>query len=129
MRAIDTSVVARFLIRDDERQADLAAETIQAGVFVSNTVLLEVVWLLGSRFGMDRTLISETLIDFISYPSVSIEHSRVVWALERYRDRGGFSDLMHLVSARHAESFLTFDRGIAGAAGPDAPVPVETLTA
>ena len=57
MLGIDTNVLVRFLLRDDETQFQKAKKLIQQevtagrGVLVSQLVLLETEWVLRSRYG------------------------------------------------------------------------------
>jgi len=60
MLAIDTNVLVRFLVRDDEVQFDKACRLIKregaAGrpIFISLLVLLETEWVLCSRYGLSK---------------------------------------------------------------------------
>lgn len=54
MRAIDTNVLARFLLNDDPDQGEVARRIVEDGIFLPLTVVLELGWLLGSRYGFSR---------------------------------------------------------------------------
>ena len=60
MLGLDTNMVVRFLVRDDERQFARARRLIksEAGdaeeVFVSLMALLETEWVLRSRYGLPK---------------------------------------------------------------------------
>ena len=60
MLGIDTSVLVRFLVRDEERQFARAQRLLRreaergAPVFVSQLVLLETEWVLRSRYGLSK---------------------------------------------------------------------------
>ena len=128
VKAVDTNVVLRLLITDDPAQTAVAERALADPVLVTLTVLLETAWVMGSRFGFSRDTIASVLLRFIDRPVVTVEQPMLVrWAIERFRLVGDFADLIHLVSARSATSFATFDRGVARAAGPDSPIPIETL--
>ncbi len=128
MRAIDTNVLARFIIHDDPVQAGIARRLIAEGVFVPVTVLLETAWLLRSRYGMDRATVAGALRTIIAMASVEItDADRVAWAILRIEHGADIADMLHLIAARPATSFATFDQGIAPAAGPETPIPIETL--
>ena len=58
VRSIDTNVLARFIVRDQAAQAEAATQILKADVLLTPTVLLETVWLLASRYGMPRPLVS-----------------------------------------------------------------------
>jgi predicted nucleic-acid-binding protein len=129
VRAIDTNVAARYILADDPRQAAVAAEVIAGGVHVSITVLLELGWLLGSRFALSRDTIAKVLADFIDLDGVHVENAPGVgWAIDRYAHGADLADMLHLVAAAPADRFVTFHAGIARAAGPAATIAVETLS-
>ena len=128
VKAVDTNVVLRLLIADDPIQSAIAERELAQPVLVTLTVLLETAWVMQSRYGFPRDTVASVLLRFIDRSTVTIEEPMMVrWAIERLRLGGDFADLIHLVAARSATSFATFDRGVARAAGPTCPIPVETL--
>jgi predicted nucleic-acid-binding protein len=128
VRAIDTNVVARLLTEDDPGQVAIAADIIAGGVFISDTVLLEVGWLLQSVYRQPREACAAALAGLLHTRSIVVEQpERLRWAVARYAAGADLADMIHLATLRGATSFATFDRAIARAAGPDAPLPVETL--
>lgn len=128
MKAVDTNVIARALMRDDPVQTPLADAVLQDGAYVPLTVLLELGWLLRSRYGLSRHAVVLSLRSLIDMPGVVIEEPHgVAWMLGRIEAAGDLADLMHLVAARRTSSFVTFDTGVSAAAGDEPPVPVETL--
>jgi predicted nucleic-acid-binding protein len=131
MKAIDTNIVLRLIIDDDPAQAALAARTVRDAVFIPITVLLEVAWVLGSVYEQDRTHCAEALLRLLDVPTVMVEDEATVrWALERYRDHGAdIADMLHLVAARSAAAFVTFDRKLTAQAGSDSPTVVKVLSA
>lgn len=128
MRAIDTNVLARYLLNDDNQQSDIVASTIAAGVFVPVTVLLELCWLLQSRYRQPRDAVAESLAGIIDLPSVTVADAPLLrWALTRYAAGADIADMIHLASSTSTVLFATFDRAVADDAGPSTPVSVETL--
>jgi predicted nucleic-acid-binding protein len=91
MLGIDTNVLVRYLVRDDEAQFDRASRLIKreigAGevVFVSLLVLMETEWILRSRYNLGKAdiagaisgLLDATEIHFEAEPT--IEESLKVW--------------------------------------------------
>jgi predicted nucleic-acid-binding protein len=67
LKGLDTNVVVRFLVRDDEQQWQIADryinEALQANepCLINNIVLCEVVWVLRSRYKLSREKLIETL--------------------------------------------------------------------
>lgn len=130
VKAIDTNVLVRYMVRDDEAQAVVADRVIQTGCYLSLTVLLESAWLLSSRFALTREVISDALDELVSLPSMTtVDDGLVVWAIARFKSGADFADMVHLLDGRLADEFATFDRGVAKGAGKNPPLPIETLKA
>ena len=66
MRAVDTNVLVRLIVRDDDEQASAADEFVAAGAWVPHLVLAEALWVLTSVYaqplgtGSGRALGAET---------------------------------------------------------------------
>ncbi len=79
MLGLDTNVLVRFLVRDDEEQFERAQRLIrretQAGtpVLVSHLVLLESEWVLRSRYKINKSEILGAFSDLMSAADVSFE--------------------------------------------------------
>jgi predicted nucleic-acid-binding protein len=128
VKAIDTNIVIRFLVCDHPDQAPAARAVVAANCFVSLTVLLETAWVLTSRYRFSRAETGELLSSFIDLPSVAVEELDAVrWAVARFEAGADVADMIHLAACRSAETFVTFDRSVSPAAGPDTPVAIETL--
>jgi len=119
MLGVDTNVLVRFLVRDDEPQFEKARKLIKrevaAGrsVFVSQLVLLETEWVLRSRYSLPKNLIIETISSLLDATDVQIEdESAIEEALFSWRDANvDFADC--LVGARNrrlgCRATATFD--------------------
>lgn len=119
MLGIDTNVLVRFVVRDDEPQYDkvrrLIRRQLQTGepVFVSQLVLLETEWVLRSRYDIQKdsmiTVISGLLdsLDVQLEDEPSIEAAVNVWK----ESTAGFADC--LIGIRNQRlgcmSTVTFD--------------------
>ena len=91
MLGIDTNVLIRFLVRDDEAQFDRARKLIKrevsAGrrVFVNQLVLLETEWVLRSRYGVHKNQIMESISGLLDAADVqfedepSVEEALFIW--------------------------------------------------
>ena len=91
MLGIDTNVLVRFLIRDDEAQFEKARKLIKrelsAGrrVFVNQLVLMETEWVLRSRYAVPKSQIIETLSGLLDATDVqfedepSVEQALFIW--------------------------------------------------
>ena len=79
MLGIDTNVLVRFLVRDDESQFEKARKLIKrevaAGrrVFVSQLVLLETEWVLRSRYGLSKIEIIAAISGLLDAVDVRFE--------------------------------------------------------
>ena len=78
MLGIDTNVLVRFLVRDDERQFAKAHSQIQrevrdGGVVVSLLVQLEAEWVLRSRYGLKKSEIAAVLSGLLEASNIRIE--------------------------------------------------------
>jgi predicted nucleic-acid-binding protein len=107
MIGIDTNVLVRFLVRDDERQFARAQRLIkrESGrgdtVLVSQLVLLEAEWVLRSRYALAKSEILRAfsgLLDSVELSiedEPSVEQALFVWR----RSSAEFADC--LIGARH----------------------------
>ena len=126
MIALDTNVLVRYLVQDNEQQAEVARAllqdlTPQSPGFICREVVLEVAWVLERAYGFARAQIADVLIEIIATDSLVVETTEdVVQAAIQYRQGGAdFSDFMILAAAKRAEArpLYTFDRKLARAAG------------
>ena len=126
MKAVDTNLLARLLLQDDPVQLPLALTYIAQGVWVPATVVLELGWLLKSRYQFSRNGVAKALETLLDHPRISFadeEGMRIALAL--FRQGGEFADLVHLVAARGSEAFGTFDQNFPD--GTAIGVPVEVI--
>jgi predicted nucleic-acid-binding protein len=119
MLGIDTNILVRFLVRDDEAQFEKARRLIRrevaAGrrVFLSQLVLLETEWVLRSRYGLQKTEIIDAISALLDAGDVQFEDEPAVEeALFVWKDRSvGFADC--LIGARNkrlgCSATATFD--------------------
>ena len=102
MLGIDTNVLVRFLVRDDEAQFDKAKKLIRrevtAGrrVFVSQLVLLETEWVLRSRYGLQKTELLHALSGLLDAADVQFEDEPAIEeALFIWKENAvGFADCL-----------------------------------
>lgn len=123
MAALDTNLLVRYLVRDDETQLEAVTELlrscIQHGVplFVPITVALELEWVLRSRYALDKSQVCAALADLLSTEELYFESENALEvALAIYRaHRTDFSDCMHVALAVQAgeRPLWTFDQAAA----------------
>lgn len=129
MKAIDTNVIVRLIVRDDAEQAAVA-DTIVAGsdLLILPTVLIEVEWVLRSRYKLPRAEIAARLDVLCGQPNATVlSADAVAAALIRYAEAGDFADHLHLALAAEAgaTAFVTFDRNLPAPSG--SAIVLETL--
>lgn len=123
MIAIDTNVVVRFLVRDDEKQAEWVrrrlkqAEERQERLLIPLLVLLETVWVLESAYDKTRFEILDAIRDLRQMSILEFESDEVVERLlaEGAESNADLSDILIAQSAQAfgCESAVTFDKAAA----------------
>ncbi|HEY4339382.1 MAG TPA: type II toxin-antitoxin system VapC family toxin [Steroidobacteraceae bacterium] len=84
MIGLDTNVLVRFLVKDDQAQFDRAQKLIKreasgnGGVSISLLVLLETEWVLRSRYSLNKNEIAGALSGLLDSSEVRIENEAVV---------------------------------------------------
>ncbi len=120
MRGIDTNILIRFLVGDDELQAKKVykifkkTESEKDELFVPFLVVLDLIWVLESVYEIQRIEILESISDLMLMPILKFEHHS---ALQKFVQtaRGNkydLSDLLisHSAKAHGCETVLTFDK-------------------
>ncbi|MCX7260818.1 MAG: type II toxin-antitoxin system VapC family toxin [Burkholderiales bacterium] len=119
MLGIDTNVLVRFLVRDDQTQFEKARKLLKREVsngrrvFINQLVLLETEWVLRSRYGLAKTLMLDTISRLLDAPDIQLEDEPAVEeALFIWRDANAdFADC--LIGARNrrlgCRATVTFD--------------------
>ena len=120
MKAIDTNIIIRFLINDDEMQAkkvlDLFknAEKKEEKLFVPLLVIIESIWVMDSVYAIPRIKIIEALKKLFMLPFLIFEQPVVLHQLLQISENDNFDlpDLLIGLSAQAngCESVLTFDK-------------------
>jgi predicted nucleic-acid-binding protein len=116
MIAIDTNVLVRLLVVDDEEQAARARElVVKHDVWVSRTVLLETCWVLRSTYGQPNSAVAEVIEKALGLPKVFVEDAELVaLALAAAREGVEIADALHMVGdPATVREFATFDRRLA----------------
>jgi len=120
MRGIDTNILLRFLTRDDEEQAQRAADILTEECsetepgFLTNIVLVELVWTLSRVFDYSRPQIVSALEALINSKELRFESpDETRAAIENYAEgKAGFADYLigAVALANGCEDTLTFDK-------------------
>jgi predicted nucleic-acid-binding protein len=117
--ALDTNVLVRFLVADDAVQAERAKALLEGlgddeRAYVSDIVLCEVAWVLGTSYGFERLQIARALKLLAAARQLRFASvDAVLRALAAYEaGRGDFADYLIREHARAAgcHAVKTFDR-------------------
>ncbi len=120
MKALDTNVLVRFLVRDDERQAEIIyrifkqAESDRDVLFVPLLVVLETVWVLESVYKISRQEILNSITELVLMPILEFEsQSAILSSVSSAKEtKMDLSDLLiaHSAKCSSCECVLTFDK-------------------
>jgi predicted nucleic-acid-binding protein len=114
--AIDTNVLVRLLVNDDEAQGSRARAIFEVEeIWIGKTVLLETFWVLRSVYGFEDTAIARAIEGAFGLPRVRVEDSeRVKLALAAVADGIDIADALHVATTPgDAQAFATFDKDLA----------------
>lgn len=114
MLAVDTNVVVRFLVNDDDAQHRRALALFRDHtVWVAKTVLLESEWVLRAAFGFQPAEIGGAFRNLLGLRSVRWEDlPAIVGAVDALSMGLDFADALHMTSAQSAgadQGFASFD--------------------
>jgi predicted nucleic-acid-binding protein len=128
--AVDTNVLVRLLVRDDETQYALAQKVVDAAadadepVLIMLCTLLETEWVLRSHYRLDKASIAGAFTVLLESADVAFEHpptveeTLYVWAQHPGAD---FADCLLAAHAAHLgrRRVMTFDAGAARLPGAE----------
>lgn len=127
MIGIDTNVIVRLIVGDDERQARAAERYLQehaspdSPCYVSNIALIETVWVLETAYGYGRTQVADALVMILEVDR--FEFDSPVDVAEAVRDfRKGRAEFVDCLIGRMnlfagCSHTVTFDRKAAKLTG------------
>ena len=130
MIALDTNILARFLLQDDPAQFKLAKDLLaQNAVYTAPpTDILELVWVLES-YDCTRKEIALALQALLGLPNFKPQSFEALChAIDHYQAGMDFGDALHLALSSGDTTFVTFDKALGKlAAQRDASPPVRLL--
>jgi predicted nucleic-acid-binding protein len=122
MIALDTNVLVRFLVEDDDAQSRKATRLIEKALkrdealFISDIVMCEMVWVLSTSYRFSRSEIAGVLGDLLRGRGVVFDSSdALARALQAYvAGKGDFADYLirEHAQAAGADTVATFDRAL-----------------
>ena len=120
MKGIDTNILIRFLIGDEELQAKKVynifkkAEAEKNELFVPLLVILELIWVLESVYEISRTEILDVISELILMPILKFENQSALRKFTHAAQGNGYdlSALLIVYSAKvqGCETVITFDK-------------------
>ena len=88
MRAVDTNLLVRLLVRDDAKQVTAAEAFVENGAWVSHLVLVETLWVLDAVYERKAAQIAKAIALLLNHNSLTLQDADVVAsALESFRAR------------------------------------------
>jgi predicted nucleic-acid-binding protein len=123
MIGIDTNVLVRYLVQDDEQQASAANKILDRisdinPAFINNIVMCETVWVLSRAYKYEKTLIIKVIEQILSTSGIEFENAEGVRKALRHYTNGNadFSDYLiaEINKENGANTTYTFDRKAAG---------------
>jgi predicted nucleic-acid-binding protein len=119
MAGLDTNVLVRWLVADDDEQTGRAKALFEAvlasgsPLFVPTTVLLELEWVLRSRYRLDKATVLQGFNALLETKELELQaEAAIEHALHLYRQgTAEFADCLHagLCTASGQGPLLTFD--------------------
>jgi len=120
VNALDTNILVRFLIADDEKQAlkvhQLFSKTEKnkSELFISILVVIELIWVLESAYNITRKDIVGAIEGMLQMPILKFEHQPTLYKFTKIAIKNKFdlSDLLISLSAKtfKCKTTLTFDK-------------------
>jgi predicted nucleic-acid-binding protein len=120
VKALDTNILVRFLVRDDERQSKAVyrlfkrAESEKSVFFVPLLVILETIWILGAVYQIARADILDAINDILYLPILKFEAQPALkrFLIEAQAKNADLADVLICCSAKLAgcETVLSFDK-------------------
>jgi predicted nucleic-acid-binding protein len=117
MRAVDTNVIVRLVVRDDTNQVAAAEAFVANGAWVPHLALAEATWVLASVYDRDAAAIATAVEMLMNHQQLTLQdEDAVAAAVEQFRRRPtvGFSDCLRVAVSRKAGHgpLGTFDRDL-----------------
>jgi predicted nucleic-acid-binding protein len=126
MIGLDTNVVLRYIMQDDEKQATKATKLIESltatdAGYITLVSVVEIVWVLESSYDLAREQVAQALEGVLRSKQLVVEQAdQVLRALRVFKSsKADFADCLIERSAAHAGCVrtMTFDAGAVKHAG------------
>lgn len=114
MIALDTNILARFLLKDDAVQFMQVCELLgRSEVYTAPpTVMLELVWVL-ENCDYNRAEVTQGLRALLGLPNFKPKSFEALfYAINWYESGMDFGDALHLALSEDEQTFVTFDKAL-----------------
>ncbi len=125
--SLDTNILVRYIVKDDERQSMAVAKVFEhhirksESLWVPVTVMLELEWVLRSRYKFSKASVIRAFSALLDTYELQFESEGAIeQALSSFEDGAAdFAEYLHLSLARKGDAlpFLTFDEKASKASG------------
>lgn len=120
VKAADTNVLLRYIVRDDPRQFDIAvmflgARTVADPIFISLIVAVELIWVLRRQYRYPREDVRTAIMALMEAAEVVFEDEEYLSALLASSPNGDIADhlIAHCALRAGCSATVTFDRDAA----------------
>ena len=115
MRAVATNVLVRAIVNDDKAQSARAVALLtESDIFIPVTVMLELEWVLRSRYAFAPKVIALAIAKITALGNVVVgERAAVLSAAAKGAQGWDFADALHLALSEGCEDFPTLDADLA----------------
>ncbi|WP_309680624.1 type II toxin-antitoxin system VapC family toxin [Polaromonas sp.] len=114
MRAIDANVLVRALVNDNAAQSARAVALLtEHDIFIPVTVVLELEWVLRSRYAFAPKVVGQAIEKIAALGNVVVgERAAVLAAAARAVQGWDFADALHHALSHGCEDFCTLDTNL-----------------
>ena len=115
MRAVDTNVLVRAIVNDDTAQSARAIALLtEAEVYIPVTVILELEWVLRSRYAFAPKVVAQAIAKITALGNVVVgEREAVLSAASRAAQGWDFAVALHVALSQGCDDFATLDAELA----------------
>lgn len=120
MIGLDTNVLVRYIVRDDQQQTETATRLIESKCtpedpgFINLIVLCKLVWVLSRGYEYDRPMVARVIRRILSVQELQVDDAELAWRAIRLYGQGkaDFADYLIGLSTQRENAVVTytFDR-------------------
>lgn len=115
MIGLDTNILVRYIVHDDQQQADDARKlietqcTLDSPGYICLIVLCELVWVLSRGYGYERSVITNVLNRILSVQELHVQNAELAWRALKHFEKGkaDFADYLRGVINRENKAIVT----------------------